>query len=480
MADPFLLQHQIAESLFDIGGKLSPISIRDQMVRGQSIVDRAMAGGFKALGKDILVIGAGAAGVAAAMSAVSHGVKAYLIDVERHPFERQAKCTTRWIDPCEYEWPTDHWRYNAYPLPPYFGRPVPLPWSASWSNLLAMNWRARFRRISLSFPHLLDFRPGTTLSSGSKKPRFDSSAKEWEVHLSDGSKVNVGLVILAMGFGAERSEVPMAVPGGPMPMFSSLAFWQSDRYRAKNCGLPGGVPPQVVISGGGDGALQDFLRVVTRLKSVSDIRRKLPIPWKVERLIAGAEERARRSYLWGSTTMHDHDIHRTLQVEHLDAVARALPVLAPSLNKWLPAVAPDVRLIHSCNHFANCYSYNRFLTLLINAYYEQSEKISLIISGAKVSAVSSISPRHTCDPRFPRRCLRGDLHQVDLVPDSQPDCLAAAPALLVAPSPPASLQANVVIIRHGVTGTPVSTAWGTLAAIGQPRQILPLNCSRYA
>jgi len=42
--DPFLLAHQIAESVFDIGGKLYPVSIRDQMVRGQSIIDRAVAG----------------------------------------------------------------------------------------------------------------------------------------------------------------------------------------------------------------------------------------------------------------------------------------------------------------------------------------------------------------------------------------------------------------------------------------------------
>jgi hypothetical protein len=43
MPDPFLLAHEVAEFVFDIGGKQAPISVRDQMVRGQSIVDRALA-----------------------------------------------------------------------------------------------------------------------------------------------------------------------------------------------------------------------------------------------------------------------------------------------------------------------------------------------------------------------------------------------------------------------------------------------------
>ena len=41
IADPFLLAHQVAPRMFDLSGKLDPISIRDQMIRGVLLVHRA-------------------------------------------------------------------------------------------------------------------------------------------------------------------------------------------------------------------------------------------------------------------------------------------------------------------------------------------------------------------------------------------------------------------------------------------------------
>ena len=41
MADPFLTAHLVAPLQFELGGRLWPVSIRDQMVRGQLFVRRA-------------------------------------------------------------------------------------------------------------------------------------------------------------------------------------------------------------------------------------------------------------------------------------------------------------------------------------------------------------------------------------------------------------------------------------------------------
>jgi hypothetical protein len=98
---------------------------------------------------------------------------------------------------------------------------------------------------------------------------------------------------------------------------------------------------------------------------------------------------------------------------------------------------------------------------------------SIIIAGAEVTAVTPVMP-HVCNVARPRRCL-GHLHDLTLTPSVHPNCAAVNPR----PAPPPRLMANVVIIRHGVTGVgPAPGPWKTLAAVGHPRQILPVCCSR--
>ena len=114
--DPFLRAHIIRPFIFDIGGRLSPISIRDQMLRGQLIVDRALEAGYiDGYGRDLLVVGAGAAGATAAIHAAGKGVSTWLIEQETGPFYRQANCSSRWVDPTQYDWPQEHWSEGKYP-----------------------------------------------------------------------------------------------------------------------------------------------------------------------------------------------------------------------------------------------------------------------------------------------------------------------------------------------------------------------------
>jgi hypothetical protein len=59
--------------LFNLAGKLSPVSIRDQMVRGQLLAVRAHEEKLVTNDYPLLVIGAGAAGVTVALTAFYHG-----------------------------------------------------------------------------------------------------------------------------------------------------------------------------------------------------------------------------------------------------------------------------------------------------------------------------------------------------------------------------------------------------------------------
>ena len=153
MADPFLSAHQVYPHFFNLGGRISPISIRDQMVRGQTIVERALEAGL--IGgeghRPLLVAGAGAAGATAAIHAASRGVPTVLLDRDASPFTRQARCATRWIDPTQYDWPVDHWRRGVCPA---VSLPTPLPWRSDWAHSLAAQWSVRLNRALHRFPWL--------------------------------------------------------------------------------------------------------------------------------------------------------------------------------------------------------------------------------------------------------------------------------------------------------------------------------------
>ena len=136
---------------------------------------------------------------------------------------------------------------------------------------------------------------------------------------------------MGTGLLIDGRRIPVAAP----PSFRSLAFWETDPYRSPNCGLPS--PAQVIISGGGDGSLQDFLRVISGLPSVEEIAKQCPIPAPVEEAVLSAENRAQRAHLWGSSSDGDHDIHRTLHDAHRRATALALT---------FPAVKAEIGRAH--------------------------------------------------------------------------------------------------------------------------------------
>jgi hypothetical protein len=122
MSDPLLEALRILPRLFALTAKgLSPISIRDQMVRAQMLVTRALEQGEITRDDKVLVVGAGAAGAVAAMTCASGGLDTVIIDRKSQPFLRQAGCATRWIDPMQYGWPADQWSPGRTFSPLLFG-----------------------------------------------------------------------------------------------------------------------------------------------------------------------------------------------------------------------------------------------------------------------------------------------------------------------------------------------------------------------
>jgi hypothetical protein len=70
------------------------------------------------------------------------------------------------------------------------------------------------------------------------------------------------MILSCEGAGSEQTKIGN---------YKGLRFWDKDKFEQEYLGIKPPRTPQILISGGGDGALQDFLRIITKVKSVADI-----------------------------------------------------------------------------------------------------------------------------------------------------------------------------------------------------------------
>ena len=192
--------------------------------------------------------------------------------------------------------------------------------------------------------------------------------KGWAVQLNRAPAwFHFGMIVWTVGFGQERCEVDVNYRG--------FAFWETEPFQRPDCGLAPEIP-RIVISGSGDGALQDFLRITTNRKSAEEILRACPLPISVAETLQSAEDLAQRAYQWGTTKTHDHRVLQTLHdhhrriVEGLVGPARTNNDVVDALNRLIRNPLPEIHLISSCRHFANAYGLNRFLAILVSRFLQ--------------------------------------------------------------------------------------------------------------
>ena len=472
MADPFLLAHSVYPLCFDICGVESPITIRDQMVRRQLIVDRALeAKLIDTKTRWLLVYGTGVAGVTAAIHAARLGVPTFLVDDFTGDFRRQAGCTSRWVDPTHYDWPVDHWSEKRYPWTP---PPVELPWVANYSDRLAIGWTWILNSTRCRHPLLVQYATGIstvptlvgTIPRQYLRVTFSRAVKGSVTH-------DFGMMLSCAGIGTENCTVGA---------YSGFRFWDTDPFEQPNMGMPAGTAPRVLISGGGDGGLQDFLRIVTS-KPAEEIYHCLtnssvstPIPnWsEVENRLQSAEDQAQRAFLWGATRGHDHavnsDLHQTYQdiVNSLRADPKVWKDIEDRLKGTVNPSVPDITLAYPCTHFSRCYGLNRFLVLLLKEYLESVHPGRIVFQEKR--KVADIVAKHTPSCHNSPRDCHGEDHTVQFC--DAPDCEMPSSGT---PTVTFSQDFNVIILRHGVS-PPTTLSYmpsGTLLPF--PRQILPYH-----
>jgi len=462
--DPFLVAHWIGQRWFAITGKLSPMSIRDQMLRATAIVDRAFADDLIGSNKSLLVVGAGAGGASAAMRAASLRVPTTLVEQRLLAFTRQGS-SHRWVDPTEYDWPAHHWREGNSR---WFGEfpETPLWYERCHASQLGGHWRDQLNAFLSTAPgKLLDFQTGTRLLG---RPRYYQKARMLEVTLRKAKAEEklvkrFNMVLDSRGPGSELA----------IGRYAGFGYWDRDPFEREHLELPEGCVPRVLISGGGDGALQDFLRMIFPGRSPREILGALSDESRalVEREIYYAEDQAQRQYVWGTGAKRDDCIVLgLLQRAHERLVARIFedktlrPIREDVCQVLKGAIRPvldlgNLHLAHKCTHFGRCYPANRFLVVLVDRFLREKGSPSTLQSGLHLAEVNP-ADGHQCRSDRGWEC-HGKEHKV--VFRAARDCVDLTGDI-------EHRLYNAIIIRHGVTGRP----WpGHTTRILMPRQSLP-------
>jgi hypothetical protein len=477
VVDSFLLTHSTEPLLYDISAYLSPFSIRDQMIRGYLIIERAQTAGLIGGTRELLVVGAGLAGVMAAVTAAQQKIHVTLID-KGEILGKLAEKAKRFIDPTLYDWPALHWQRARFPFNDR--STMPLKYTHHNAAAIVSAWIASIHEAEDSgYLKILRYTQLVSYLRQSKNPAYPenqivkaylkkipSPGASGEVDLPP-EKHEFGMVLSCVGFGKEKCTVGK---------YTGYDFWDDSLYEEPNFGLTGGEKPNVLISGAGDGALQDFLLATTNQESPGEIykaiKKKLPknvLAW-VEKKIHNAEDQARRTFHWGPGTDRDHDTLKSLQLRHKRVVNLLLEKYWECIDEALLDIVKDleheinVKLLHKCDHFTNCYALNRFLVLLISDYVlkKSENRIKTIYPKTMLVEIEG----HGCNNTAPD--CHGQGHEVLYVraancfeePDTDKSNYHYAK----------DGPYNVIIIRHGVD--PSHPLFNKLP-ISNPRQILP-------
>lgn len=276
-----LLASKCSANIFDISTGVRSASIRDQVVRAQLLV-RGLCSDPKF--QRLLVVGAGVAGVAAGMAARAANKEVLVVETHSEPLALQARCRWRYVGPFMYEWPSCFFDDQSYP-------PKGLHWpdapdsTLRWTGrdpLLASDFAAQVQAWLRS--HKAPARIVTTVNGSEVTTYVQGFSQSLEdahhthsawraptLQLSQGQDWPTGTqaaplaftpdyIVLAAGMGDEGVDLLDAK--GTKLGISGKSFWLAD----DGLRAPGAQNAAIAIFGGGDGALQDVLRALTRFE----------------------------------------------------------------------------------------------------------------------------------------------------------------------------------------------------------------------
>jgi hypothetical protein len=173
---------------------------------------------------------------------------------------------------------------------------MPLDFQPNTGDVLASLWtKSLFDKMSALGGKLRVYFKESIRNNGitrsQRGPSFCPLEVQFAVSRSPG---HFGAIIWAAGFGRENCFVSNS---NGLPCYEGIPFWNADVFSDLRSFVRN---PNVLISGGGDGALQDYLRIVTGYHLARDFYQACNIPGEITRSIQSAEDRAHRGLSWAN------------------------------------------------------------------------------------------------------------------------------------------------------------------------------------
>jgi len=398
-----LLSLKVASNVFDLSSGLHHVSIRDQIVRAELAV-RDLKRGDKSL-QSLLIVGAGAAGIAAALEAVDQGVaQVVVVEAGDKPLGLLRGVRKRFVGPYMYEWPGSFSRNQSYPE---HGRS---PWIGRSKSQL--EWKAQdpisADSLALQLEQHLAARIAKIMAAGKAPPTFCVQVSKTRIQQfvrnfaqcesaralsrlqgrKPGAPLQFGYwndpvwpgmtpaqavctpqyILLAAGMGAETvTLVKEDMSGDPYEClnYSGSKFWSDDSLMDS-----GTENLQVSIFGGGDGALQDVLRALTRrnhpLELLAFLERDPATKAALLRASPSLLDAERQSRQFGTWTQKNGE-YATIDMVCL-RLAKGLaqqPRVARRISQGIAFGRGKVSLFVRGKNLDKAYLLNRFLVHLI-------------------------------------------------------------------------------------------------------------------
>ncbi|WP_219908046.1 FAD-dependent oxidoreductase [Enhygromyxa salina] len=281
------------------------VTIYSQQVRGLNLAAALVAGEQVSVDDDVVVVGAGAAGLTCAAGLRRLGAKVTVLEKNSTILSLFRLGSQRWLHPGVYDWPLDGWNRDRAGLPV-------LDWEHGQVNSVLRQledaWEQEGDGANLCFDVGL-----IGIGDAGEQPRRVT----WET-----GTARTRTVILAVGFGLE-----------PTPLADERSYWEADSfdYDRKDG------PQRWLVSGCGDGALTDLFRLC-----IQDFRHdRVLLDFTEDQRMGELREQIRQIEANASIQRDPAKLHDAY--EHLNApwVVEAMQQRARSHNVTLVAPTAD-------------------------------------------------------------------------------------------------------------------------------------------
>lgn len=249
--------------LYVVGCFDKQITFYSQQCRALTLLRALFEEGDLQAGQRVGVVGAGAAGLTAAIAAVRKGCQVDLYEERDSVLSIQSESTHRYLHPHIYEWPNDGClQANA-------GLPF-LDWSANYANKIVEDLQLETDRFARKHSSCFRIHTGARIS---KIIKTQQHSERIRLIGNDGViDEHFHVVIMTVGYGLDgKTSFGVETP----------AYWSPDPIQ----GVHGQSNLKVLISGTGDGGLIDVARaslkkfrhdlMVQDISELTDIGRKM-------------------------------------------------------------------------------------------------------------------------------------------------------------------------------------------------------------